>query len=84
MILKNMREEKGLTAKFIYSALGIKQSTYSRYENSERCPSINFFVGLKNIYNLNDTEILILMQVVEKEVRENGKRIRKVDGGLHI
>lgn len=78
MILKNMRQERGLTAKFIYSALGINQSTYSRYENSERCPPVNFFVALKNIYNLNDTEVLTLMQVVEKEVKEHGKGIRKV------
>lgn len=77
MILKNMREEKGLTAKFIYSALGIKQSTYSRYENGERCPPVNFFIALKNIYNLNDTEVLILMQAVEKEVKKHGKRTPK-------
>lgn len=77
MILKNMRKEKGITAKFIYSALGIKQPTYSRYENSERFPPVNFFIALKNIYNLNDTEVLTLMQVVEKEVKEYAKRTPK-------
>lgn len=78
MILKNMRKEKGLTAKFIYSALGVNQSTYSRYENSERYPPVDFFISLKDFYNLNDTEVLTLMQVVEKEVREHGKRVGKV------
>lgn len=74
MILKEMREKKGLTAKFVYSLLGIKQSTYSRYERSERFPPINFFIKLKDIFDLNDTELLTLMQVLEKEVRRNGKR----------
>lgn len=76
MILKEMRKNKGLTSRFIYSTLGIKQSTYSRYESGERFPPINFFIGLQSIYSLNDTETLVLMQVVEKEVRENGKRVR--------
>lgn len=78
MVLKNMRKEKGLTAKFIYSTLGIKQSTYSHYENGERNPPRKFFIDLKKIYNLNDTEILTLMQVVEKEVRESGKGVREI------
>ena len=78
MILKNLRKEKGLTAKFIYSSLGIKQSTFSRYENSDRFPPISFFIGLKNIYDLNDSEVLTLMQVVEKEVNENGRKTSRV------
>lgn len=73
MILKTMRKQRGLTAKFIYSSLGIKQSTYSRYENCDRFPPVDFFIGLKKIYNLNDTEVLTLMQVVKKEVSENGE-----------
>lgn len=72
MILKRIRKEKGLTAKFVYSSLGVKQSTFSRYENGERFPPVDIFLKLKNIYNLNDSEILTLMQAVKKEVKENG------------
>ncbi|MBS6503323.1 MAG: helix-turn-helix transcriptional regulator [Clostridium sp.] len=75
MILKKMREERGLTAKFVYSTLGVKQSTFSRYENCNRFPPLKFFMGLKDIYNLNDSEVLTLMQVAEKEVIDSGKRV---------
>lgn len=71
MILKNMRKERGLSAKFVYSSLGIKQPTFSRYENGNRFPPIIFFMGIQNIYNLNDSELLSLMQAVKKEVSKN-------------
>ena len=78
MILKKMRMERGFTAKFIYNVLGIKQCTYSSYENSKRYPPISFFIGIKKIYNLNDSEILTLMQVVDKEVKSCGRRNKKI------
>lgn len=69
MILKTIRKERELTAKFVYSSLGIKQSTFSRYENGSRFPPLSFFIKLKSIYHLNDSEVLTLMQEVKKEVK---------------
>lgn len=76
MILKNLRVARGITAKFVHETLGVKQSTYSRYENANHVPPVDVFIGLKKIYNLNDTEVLALMQAVEREVKENGKRAK--------
>ena len=77
MTLRTLRKERGYTSKFIYTTLGIKQSTFSNYETSRRVPSVSFFIGLQKIYNLSDSEILKLMQKVEEEVKENIERRTK-------
>lgn len=72
-ILKKIRLERGYTAKFVYTALGVTQVQYSNYERGKRFPqSIKFFIDLKNFYNFNDSEILKIIQVLEGEVKGDG------------
>lgn len=78
MILKKLRKERGFTSKFIYTALGIKQSTFSCYEHSKRRPGVKFFIKLQKLYDLNDSEILKVMQLHEDEVEEYERRTKKI------
>ena len=77
MILRSLRKEKGYTSRFVYTALDIKQSTFSCYEHGKRRPKVKFFIELQKIYNLNDTEILKVMQLHEEEVEEYERRTKK-------
>lgn len=72
-ILKKIRQERGYTARFVYTALGVTQVQYSNYETGKRYPqSVNFFMNLKKFYNFNDSEILKIIQVLESEVKQDG------------
>lgn len=77
MILKKLRQERGYTSKFIYTALGIKQSTFSCYEHGKRRANVKFFIGLQKLYDLNDSEILKVMQLHEEEVEQYEGRTKK-------
>lgn len=77
MILRKLRNERGYTSKFVYTVLGVNQSTFSHYERADKRPNINFFLELQKLYQLNDSEILKVMQIHEQEVTEKNERKTK-------
>ena len=57
-ILKNLREEKGLTQDNISELLGIKRQTYSAWERGVSNPDINTVVFLSKYYDVSTDYLL--------------------------
>ncbi len=51
--LKHLREENGYTQEYIAEYLGVKQQTYSRYENNVSEPDIETIYKLIKIFNVS-------------------------------
>lgn len=49
--LKKLRKEKGATQTEVATFLGVRQNTYSQYENDSRQPDIETLVKLSAFYN---------------------------------
>lgn len=56
--LKMARRDAGLTQRDVYERLGIKNTTLSAYETGLNEPSIDTFIRLCNLYNVNFADIL--------------------------
>lgn len=56
--LKALRKEKGVTQQEIASVLGIKQNTYSQYENDKRDPDLHTITLLSRYFNVPVDTIL--------------------------
>ena len=58
MRLKDIREDRDFTQKYIASILNIKQNTYSQYETEARQIPIDLLVKLADFYNTSVDYIL--------------------------
>ncbi|EQG38278.1 TPA: helix-turn-helix transcriptional regulator [Clostridioides difficile] len=73
--LKELRKEKGMTAKQLADILKTTDSTIIRWENSKQNISIDILKELSNIYNVSIDYILCLtdlkenVQLEEEEVK---------------
>ncbi|EGT4117267.1 TPA: helix-turn-helix transcriptional regulator [Clostridioides difficile] len=73
--LKELRKEKGMTAKQLADILKTTDSTIIRWENSKQNISIDILKELSNIYNVSIDYILCLtdlkenIQLEEEEVK---------------
>lgn len=56
--LKQLREEKGYSQEYIAEYLGVKQQTYSRYENNVTEPDINTIIKLAALFNVSSDYLL--------------------------
>lgn len=77
MILKEMRIRKGFSARFVSSFLGVKQNTYSQYENAKRFPPIPILLNIQRLYKLNDSECLSLIDTLYEEARNEQRNIKE-------
>lgn len=51
--IREIRKEKGLTAKYLALELGIAESTVSQYENSKREPDQNTLIQIADILGVS-------------------------------
>ena len=51
--LKRFRQKFQLTQKNVANALGVRESSYQRYEHGKVVPSVNVMIKLSNIYNVS-------------------------------
>lgn len=58
MRLRDLREDKDITQQFLADYLGIKQNTYSQYENGHRQIPIDMLVKLASFFNTSTDYIL--------------------------
>lgn len=56
--IKELREEAGYTQNQIAEMLGIKQNTYSQYENGVRELPFEYLIELSKIYSVSTDYIL--------------------------
>ncbi len=56
--LKQLREENGFTQEYIAAYLGVKQQTYSRYENKVSEPDIDTIQKLTTLFNVSADYLL--------------------------
>lgn len=73
-VLKEARKQQGVRALYVVKAIGMNQSTYSKYENDERknvsiedvrriCTFLH--IDANQLFNLNVDEIIIISEGVE-------------------
>lgn len=60
--LKQLREEKGYNQEYVAEYLGVKQQTYSRYENDVTEPDINTIVKLAKLFDVSSDYLLGLSE----------------------
>ncbi len=65
MRLKEIREEKQYSQKYIANLLNIKQNTYSQYETGVRQVPISVLINLAKFYNISVDYILELTNIEE-------------------
>ncbi len=53
LVLRQCRENAGLTQKQVSDALGVERSTYAYYETGTTRPSGSMIIKLANIFNIN-------------------------------
>lgn len=58
MRLKELREDRDLTQKYIASVLNVKQNTYSQYETGQRFLPIDALLKLADFYDTSTDYIL--------------------------
>lgn len=58
MRLKELREDRDLTQKYIASVLNVKQNTYSQYETGQRFLPIDALLKLEDFYDTSTDYIL--------------------------
>lgn len=61
--LKQLREEKGYNQEYIAEYLGVKQQTYSRYENDVTEPDINTIIKLATLFDVSSDYLLGLSEI---------------------
>lgn len=60
--LKQLREEKGYNQEYVAEYLGVKQQTYSRYENNVTEPDINTIIKLATLFDVSSDYLLGLSE----------------------
>ena len=60
--LKELRTENNLTQKQVATKLGIRQQSYTRYENGAGEPSLDTLVAIAKIYNVSVDYLLGLTE----------------------
>ena len=60
--LKQLREENGYNQEYVAEYLGVKQQTYSRYENNVSEPDINTIQKLTVLFNVSSDYLLGLSE----------------------
>ena len=56
--LKNAREMRGLSQKYVAEAIGVAKSTYSLYESGNREPNVQTIKKISDILNVSADELL--------------------------
>ena len=56
--LKELREANGYNQEYVAEYLGVKQQTYSRYENNITEPDIKSIIKLTKLYNVSADYLL--------------------------
>lgn len=84
---KTLRQKNNLTVKQIADYIGVQEATVRKYECSDRLPSGENLLKLRNIFNCNDDTILCAFMYhkrknFEKTVRLNFRKGVKNDGDL--
>lgn len=57
-IIKNLREEKGLTQQKVANFLKIDRSNYSKYERGKLEPNVEMIVSLAKFYDVSADYLL--------------------------
>lgn len=57
-IIKNLREEKGLTQQKVANYLKIDRSNYSKYERGKLEPNVEMIVSLAKFYDVSADYLL--------------------------
>ena len=60
--LKQLREEKGYNQEYVAEYLGVKQQTYSRYENDVTEPDIKTIIKLATLFDVSSDYLLGLSE----------------------
>ena len=60
MKLKNIRENKGITARKVYNALGIDSATFKSFEEGKSSMRVEWLPTLEYLYGLKQSEIIKL------------------------
>jgi transcriptional regulator with XRE-family HTH domain len=78
--LKELREENGYNQEYVAEYLGVKQQTYSRYENSVSEPDINTIQKLTALFKVSSDYLLGLsefrqgnLDLLPNEIKEEVK-----------
>lgn len=58
MTFKTLRKRVNLTCKEVSAFIGIKETSYRKYECSSRIPKANTILRLKQIFQCTDEEIM--------------------------
>ena len=65
LVLRQCRENAGLTQKQVSDALGVERSTYAYYETGTTRPSGSMIIRLANIFNVNYSVFMEAVSDVE-------------------
>ena len=68
--LKALRKQKGVTQQEVASMLGVKQNTYSQYENDKREPDVISIIALSHYYKVSVETILAGVKEYEEIMDE--------------
>ena len=60
MKLKNIRVNKGITARKVYNALGIDSATFKSFEEGKSSMRVEWLPTLEYLYGLKQSEIIKL------------------------
>ena len=60
MKLKNIRENKGITARKVYNALGIDSATFKSFEEGKSSMRVEWLPILEYLYGVKQSEIIKL------------------------
>lgn len=74
--LKQLREENGYNQEYVANYLGVKQQTYSRYENNVTEPDINSLIKLTKLYKVTVDYLLGLTENKQGELDQLPDDIR--------
>ncbi len=61
MVLKDLREERGLTQRDVITRTKIPYNTYRRYEYGEREPSFAAIISLARLYHMRPGDLFELL-----------------------
>lgn len=75
-MLKDLRQNVGLTTDFVSKKLGIPKSTLYKYEQNQLLPSMNILLKMKDIYKC-DYEELVNAYRMAKGVYDERKAKKK-------
>ena len=75
--IKQLREEKGYNQEYVAEYLGVKQQTYSRYENNVTEPDINTIRKLTVLFNVSSDYLLGLSEYRQGDLDQLPMEFRK-------